>query len=119
MPTVFEMMDMSGRSAIVTGGGTHLGRAMASALAEMGASVFIASRRADLCEETAKELQGLGLDVSGIGCDVTDEAQVDALGDRVMTDRGRLDVMVANSGGAFTNSYIPDASIDEFRRTVI
>jgi NAD(P)-dependent dehydrogenase (short-subunit alcohol dehydrogenase family) len=118
MPTVFEMLDMSGRSAIVTGGGTHLGRAMASALAEMGASVFIASRRAKLCEETAEELRGLGLDVSGIGCDVTDEAQVDALVDRVMSDRGRLDVMVANSGGAFTNSYIPDASIDEFRRTV-
>ena len=118
MPTVLEMLDMTGRSAIVTGGGTHLGLAMASALAEMGASVYIASRRAELCEETAVELRGAGMDVTAAGCDVTDEAQVDALIDRVMSDRGRLDVMVANAGGAFTDSYIPDASIDEFRRTV-
>ena len=118
MPTVLEMLDMTGRSAIVTGGGTHLGRGMASALAEMGASVYIASRRAELCEETAVELRGAGMDVTAAGCDVTDEAQVDALVDRVMSDRGRLDVMVANAGGAFTDSYIPDASIDEFRRTV-
>ena len=72
MTTVLEMLDMTGRSAIVTGGGTHLGRAMASALGELGASVYIASRRAELCEETAKELQGLGLDVTVVGCDVTD-----------------------------------------------
>ncbi len=118
MPTVMEMLDMSGRTAIVTGGGTHLGRAMASALAEMGASVYIASRRAELCEETARELRDHGLDVTGLGCDVTKESEVDAMVERVMADHGRLDVMVANSGGAFTDSYIPDARIDEFRRTV-
>jgi len=118
MPTVLEMLDMSDRVAIVTGGGTHLGRAMASALAELGASIYIASRRAELCKETAEELRGHGLDVIGLGCDVTDEGQVDALVDRVMADRGRVDVMVANAGGAFTDSYIPDASIDEFQRTV-
>ncbi|HCV28080.1 MAG TPA: SDR family oxidoreductase [Dehalococcoidia bacterium] len=118
MPTVLEMLDMSDRVAIVTGGGTHLGRAMASALAELGASIYIASRRAELCKETAEELRGHGLDVIGLGCDVTDEGQVDALVDRVMADRGRVDVMVANAGGAVTDSYIPDASIDEFQRTV-
>ena len=118
MPTVLEMLDMTGRTAIVTGGGTHLGRAMASALAELGASVYIASRRAELCEETARELRGQGLDVTGLGCDVTDESQVDAIVGRVMGDHGRLDVMVANAGGAFTTTYLPDADIEEFRRTV-
>ena len=118
MPSVTELLDMTGRTAIVTGGGTHLGRAMGSALAEMGASVYVASRRAELREETASELRGQGLDVTGLGCDVTDETQVDALVKRVMSDHGRVDVMVANSGGAFTNSYIPDANIEEFRRTV-
>ncbi len=118
MPTVLEMLDMTGRSAIVTGGGTHLGRAMASALAELGAAVYIASRRAELCEKTAEELRGQGLDVTGLGCDVTDESQVDALVGRVMDDHGRLDVMVANAGGAFTTTYLPEADIDEFRRTV-
>ncbi|MDA1257762.1 MAG: SDR family oxidoreductase [Chloroflexi bacterium] len=118
MPTVSEMLDMTGRSAIVTGGGTHLGRAMASTLGELGAAVYIASRRADLCEQTAAELRADGLDVTALGCDVTDESQVDDLVGRVIKDRGRLDVMVANAGAAFTTSYIPDASIDEFRKTV-
>ena len=48
-----DAFDMSGRAAIVTGGGTHLGRAMATSLAELGASVVIASRREDLCQQVA------------------------------------------------------------------
>jgi len=118
MTSITEMMDMTGRTAIVTGGGTHLGRAMSSALAEMGASIYIASRQADICEATAADLRRQGLDVTALGCDVTEENQVNAIVERVMSDHGRLDVMVANSGGSFTDSYIPDASIDEFRQTV-
>ena len=48
-----DAFDMRGRTAIVTGGGTHLGRAMATSLAELGASVVIASRREELCLEVA------------------------------------------------------------------
>ena len=55
-----DAFDMNGRTAIVTGGGTHLGKAMATALGELGASVIIASRRAALCEEVAEELSREG-----------------------------------------------------------
>ena len=74
-----ELFDLSGKVAIVTGGGTHLGRAMATSLGELGASVYIASRRRDLCEEVAEEMRSEGLDFTGLGCDVTDEQQVDEL----------------------------------------
>jgi gluconate 5-dehydrogenase len=113
-----DLFDLTGRVAIVTGGGTHLGRAMAGALAELGAAVFLASRRGDLCQQVAAEMRQHGLDATGAAVDVTDESAVRALVQRVAGERGRLDVLVANAGGAFTRSYLPEASIDEFRRTL-
>ena len=70
---------VSNKVAIITGGATHLGFAMASALGELGANIVIASRREDLCIERANELTTRGINSLGIGCDVTDPAQVDHL----------------------------------------
>ena len=117
--TIQETFDMSGRAAIVTGGGTHLGRAMATSLAELGASVVIASRREELCLQVASELRTKGLDVTGRGCDVTVEDQVDALVESVVEAAGRLDVMVCNAGGsAAPATHIPNGSVDEFTSTL-
>jgi gluconate 5-dehydrogenase len=116
--TVQELFDLTGRAAIVTGGGTHLGTAFTEALCDLGATVYIASRRAELCEKVASDLRGRGYDVTGLGCDVTDEAQVDALVERVMNDTGRLDIAVCNAGGSFNTKHPPGADIDEFRRTI-
>ena len=114
-----EAFDMRGRAAIVTGGGTHLGRAMATSLAEMGASVVIASRREELCLQVAEELRSDGLDVTGLGCDVTVEEQVDALVESVVESAGRLDVMVCNAGGgAAPATHVPNGSADEFTATL-
>ena len=88
--TIQELFDLTGRTAIVTGGGTHLGTAFTEALCDLGAKVYIASRRARLCEEVAERLRGRGMDVVGMGCDVTDEAQVDALVGRVMRSEERV-----------------------------
>ena len=116
--TMPELLDMSGSAAVVTGGATHLGRAIATAFGEMGAAVYIASRRGELCEQVASDMRGSGIDCTGLACDATDEAQVDGLVERVVEERGRLDVMVCNAGGSATRSYIPDASIDEFMATL-
>jgi gluconate 5-dehydrogenase len=113
-----SLFDLTGRVAIVTGGATHLGRAMAEALAELGAAVYLASRDAARCARVAEDLRATGLDAVGLGCDVTVEADVDRLVDRVTAERGRLDVMVCNAGGAFTTTYLPAASIDELRRAL-
>lgn len=115
---VQSLFDLTGRTAIVTGGGTHLGRAMAEALAELGAAVYLASRDQSRCERVAAELRAGGLDASGLACDVTIEAEVDAIVARVTADRGRLDIMACNAGGAFTTTYLPDASLDELRQTL-
>ena len=120
MPTVTDMFDMTGRAAIVTGGATHLGRAMATALCELGASVTIASRRSALCEQVAAELRAEGYDCTGAGCDVTSEQEVDALVDSVVASNGRLDVMVCNAGGSgdLPSTYVPSSSVEEFTQTL-
>tara|TARA_A100001037_G_scaffold224602_1_gene202528 strand:- start:29 stop:820 length:792 start_codon:yes stop_codon:yes gene_type:complete len=116
--TVQELFDLTGRTAIVTGGGTHLGTAFTEALCDLGAKVYIASRRSQLCEEVAERLRSRGMDVIGAGCDVTNEVNVDHLVQRVMNDEGRLDIVVCNAGGSFTTSYPPDGNIEEFNRTL-
>jgi gluconate 5-dehydrogenase len=80
--------------------------------------VYLASRDGARCVRVAEELRTAGLDAAGLGCDVTVEAEVDRLVERVAAERGRLDVMLCNAGGAFTTTYLPDASIDELRRAL-
>ena len=118
MPTVLDLLDMTGRAAIVTGGGTHLGAAMAAALGELGASVVLASRRIEVCEETAADLRGRGIDASAARCDAADEAEVEALVGSVVDARGGLDVMVCNAGGSPADDDAPHADIGRFRESV-
>ena len=113
-----DLFSMKDRVAIVTGGGTHLGSAFTEALSELGAHVYIASRRAELCEETAAAMRARSLNVTALACDVTDEESVDSLVDQVMEREGRLDVFVANAGGSNTTAHPPHADVDEFRWTL-
>lgn len=56
------------------------------------------------------------MNVTASGCDVTEESQVDALVNRVMSENGRLDIAICNAGGSFITSCLPDGDIDEFRK---
>ena len=116
--SVQELLDLSGQVAIVTGGGTHLGLAMATTLCELGATVILASRRGELCELEAGRLrEAQGFSIHGTGCDVTDELAVDKLVAGVVAAHGRLDIMICNAGGSASTTYPPHASIDEFVAT--
>lgn len=115
---IHTLFNLDGRIALVTGGGTHLGRAMATALGELGATVYIAGRRADVSDATAEAMRAAGIDAHARTCDVTADGDVDALVDTIASTHGRFDILIANAGGSFTRSYLPDASIDEFRQTL-
>ncbi len=93
-----ELFDLSGRVAIVTGGGSGIGRQMAEGLAETGADVVLCARHADRCEQAAEELRELGVRALGLRCDVRDPAEVQAVVDRTRTEFGRIDVLVNNAG---------------------
>ncbi|HST26540.1 MAG TPA: SDR family oxidoreductase [Gaiellaceae bacterium] len=98
---VQELFDLSGKVAIVTGGGSGLGRQMAEALAECGADLVLCARRADRCEEAAQELAGLGVRALGLACDVRNPEDVDAVVRRAVAELGRVDILVNNAGTAW------------------
>ena len=90
------------RVAIVTGGGTGIGRGCALVLAEHGADVVLAGRRREPLEQTAKDIEALGRRAVVAPTDVTDVAQCAGLVERTVAELGRLDILVNNAGGAST-----------------
>jgi gluconate 5-dehydrogenase len=95
---VRDLFDLSGRVALVTGGGSGIGRQMAEALAELGADLVLCARRPERCEVVAAELSRLGIRAIGLRCDVSDKTEVEALIERTLAELGRLDVVVNNAG---------------------
>ncbi|HEY7560756.1 MAG TPA: SDR family oxidoreductase [Gaiellaceae bacterium] len=87
--------------ALVTGGGTGIGRATALALARDGAAVAICGRRPEPLEEARAELEAAGAECLVHQADVREPDQVEALVDAVLARFGRIDVLVNNAGGQF------------------
>src|SRR6202161_225840 len=90
-----ELVSVGGRTALVTGGATGLGRICAEALLSAGARVLIASRKAEACEAVARELSAIG-PCEGFGGTVASEQGVAALAEEVNRRAGQLDILVNN-----------------------
>jgi gluconate 5-dehydrogenase len=93
-----RLFDLSGRTALVTGGGRGLGRHIALGLAEAGADVFVASRKLANCRETASAVEALGRRGVALEVDLARAEDVEALADRVLAETERLDILVNNAG---------------------
>jgi NAD(P)-dependent dehydrogenase (short-subunit alcohol dehydrogenase family) len=94
-----DLFDLSGKVAVVTGGSRGLGRAMCLAFAEHGASVVVASRKADACAALADEIDvATGQRALGVGCHVGRWADCDRLVDIAYDAFGHVDVLVNNAG---------------------
>jgi citronellol/citronellal dehydrogenase len=96
---IFQPGLLDGQVAIVTGGGSGLGRASALELAALGARVVVCGRRADPLEETAARADGGRVEAQL--CDIREEDQVEALVDGVLGQHGRIDLLVNNAGGQY------------------
>jgi NAD(P)-dependent dehydrogenase (short-subunit alcohol dehydrogenase family) len=92
------LFDLGGKTAIVTGGGKGIGRQMAEGLAEAGANLVLCARKAERCEQAASELEALGVRAIGLGCDVRDPEQVQAVVTTAVDELGGVDVLVNNAG---------------------
>jgi citronellol/citronellal dehydrogenase len=91
----------AGLVAVVTGGGTGIGRATALELARTGAGVAICGRRAEPLEETRAAIEGVGGSCLAVATDVREPEKVSAFADAVLERFGRVDVVVNNAGGQF------------------
>jgi citronellol/citronellal dehydrogenase len=97
--TVFRDGLLDGQVALVSGGGSGLGRAAALELAALGALVVVCGRRSEPLEETAARAEGGRC--AAIACDIREEDQVSALVDEVLARHGRIDLLLNNAGGQY------------------
>ena len=99
--TIQQLFDLSGKTALVTGGSRGLGLQLAQALGEAGAKIMLSSRKADDLVEAAAELKSAGIDVDWIAADCSKEADIRALADETIKRFGHVDILVNNAGAAW------------------
>jgi NAD(P)-dependent dehydrogenase (short-subunit alcohol dehydrogenase family) len=102
--------------AVVTGGSKGIGRAIAVAFAEAGASVALAARGEDALADAAKEVERAGGEVVSVPTDVTDPVQVQTLVDRAVERFGTVDILVNNAGAAPFFSTIDQIRMEGFEK---
>ena len=111
-----ELFRLDGKVAVVTGGGRGIGRGIALAFADCGADVVLVARRQHEVDAVAKEVEARGQKGLGISADVMDFTTIPKVLDRVVTEFGRLDIMVNNAGGNLDRKMyaLPEISIEKF-----
>ncbi len=95
-----DLFNISGKTALVTGGSSGIGRMIAKGFVEAGAKVYIASRKAAVCEEVAKELSKSG-ECIAIPADLSSEEGAKGLGDAIKELENGLDILVNNAGATW------------------
>jgi NAD(P)-dependent dehydrogenase (short-subunit alcohol dehydrogenase family) len=112
-----DQFDLSGRVAIVTGGGQGIGREIALTLARAGADIAIAERNPESADETAALVRALGRRALAVPTDVARLASVEAMVAAVLAEFGQIDILVNNAGIAL-NVPSEDVTEDEWNRII-
>jgi len=99
--TVQQLFDLTGKTALVTGGSRGLGLQMAHALGEAGARIMLSSRKAVDLELATAQLQSAGIDARWIAADCAKEADIHRLADETLQRMGDVDILVNNAGATW------------------
>jgi gluconate 5-dehydrogenase len=99
--TVQQLFDLTGKTALVTGGSRGLGLQMAHALGEAGARIMLTSRKASDLEQAAAELQDAGIDARWIAADCAQESEIQRLVDETLQRVGDVHILVNNAGATW------------------
>jgi NAD(P)-dependent dehydrogenase (short-subunit alcohol dehydrogenase family) len=98
---VKDLFDITGKVAIVTGGGRGLGQQIAEGFAEAGANVVVCSRNVEACVVVSEKLKQLGVDSFALKCDVSNPEDVKNVVNKTVEKFGRIDILVNNSGASW------------------
>jgi NAD(P)-dependent dehydrogenase (short-subunit alcohol dehydrogenase family) len=111
-------MRLKDKVAIVTGGGKGIGKAIAIAFAQEGATVMIAGRTLSILEETCNEIKVKGGKIAFVQADVSDEEQVRRLISETVRQFGKIDILVNNSGVAGPTVKVVDMDLSQWNETL-
>lgn len=115
MKNIHELFSLEGRVAIVTGASRGLGKEAAEGLAEAGAKVVLAARRAQWLDPAVREFEERGFDALGQVCDISSEEQTRALVAAALERYGRVDILVNNAGVSWGAPY-EEMPVDAWRK---
>jgi NAD(P)-dependent dehydrogenase (short-subunit alcohol dehydrogenase family) len=108
-------MKLKDKVAIVTGGGTGIGKAISLALANEGAAVVVAARSLSRLEQAAEEIKSRGGRAKAIQADISDHEQVKQMTAQAIRDFGHVDILVNNAArGTFNNADVADMDLKEW-----
>jgi 2-deoxy-D-gluconate 3-dehydrogenase len=110
--SIAELMNLSGKVAIVTGGAMGIGYAIASRLVEAGAKVLVADKDAAAAVAAAEKLGALSCVT-----DVSDQAQVEAMVAKAVSEFGGVDILV-NNAGIYPTKLVMEATKEDFEKTI-
>jgi len=98
---ISKLMDLSGQTALITGGSRGLGLQIAESLGEAGAKIVLSSRKAADLEEAAAELKAKGIDASWVAGDASNPADAERIVAEAMSRLGQIDILVNNAGATW------------------
>jgi len=96
-----KLFDLTGRTALVTGGSRGLGLQIAESLGEAGAKILLTSRKASDLEESAAHLQSKGIDARWVAADASQPEEIARVADEAMQRLGQIDILVNNAGATW------------------
>jgi NAD(P)-dependent dehydrogenase (short-subunit alcohol dehydrogenase family) len=114
---VKQLLDLSGRVALVTGGSVGLGRQMAEGLAEMGANLVICARKEERCRQAAEELRRHGVQTLALGCDVRNQVSIQEAVGAAVSGFGRIDILINNAGTAW-GAPVEEMTLEQWNKVL-
>ncbi len=112
-----DLFDLSGRTAIVTGGSRGLGKEMAEALGEAGANLMLCARRAEWLDKTVAEFRERGFHVHSGTCDVSQPDDVKGVIDDAVKAFGSLDILINNAGTSW-GAMPEDMTLEQWQKVL-